>query len=94
MFTHAASPKYNVEFKLFVSQDRSKIYLQSNQDGIFFCPVGHFMGTFLQGQPAKSHMEGSSQRIDFNVDNLESKVRGMQEGVLNGRGQCIANIYT
>ena len=74
MFTHAASPKYNMELKLCVSQDRSKIYLQSNQDGIFFCPVGHFMGTFIQGQPAKSHMEGSSQWIDFKVDNLETKV--------------------
>ena len=74
VFTHAANPKYSMEFKLYVSQDGCNITLQSNEDGILFCPMGRFMGTFLQGQPAKSHMEGSSQWIDFKVDNLETKV--------------------
>ena len=64
VFQHTATPTYNIEFKLYVSQDGSKLYLQSSKDGIFFCPVGHFVGTFLQGQPAKTSMEGDSEWID------------------------------
>ena len=74
VFRHTANPQHNIEFKLYVSQDRSKLYLQSSQDGIFFCPVGRFKGTFLQGQPARTYMEECSQWIEWRLDNLESKV--------------------
>ena len=61
-----------MEFKLYFSEDGSKVYLQCNEDGIFFCPMGRFVGSFLQGQPANTAMSGGSQWIEWKYDNLES----------------------
>ena len=72
VFKHTANPKYDTEFKLYISEDGSKLYLQCSQDGIFFCPMGRFVGSFLQGQPAKTAMSGGSQWIEWKYDNLES----------------------
>ena len=76
MFQHTANPTYNIDFKLYVSEGGSKVYLQCSQDGDFFCPVGRFMGSFLQGQPAKTAMSGGTQWIEWKYENqdLESMV--------------------
>ena len=74
VFKHAATPKFNVEFKLYVSEDGSKLYLQCSQDAVFYCPLGRFVGSFLQGQPAKTAMSGGSQWIEWKYESLESLV--------------------
>ena len=74
VFQHTANPKDNIDFKLYVSEDGSKVYLQCSQDGDFFCPVGRFRGCFLQGQPAKTAISGGTQWIEWKYENLESMV--------------------
>ena len=70
VFKHTANPKYDIDFKLYVSEDGSRVYLQCNQDGDIFCPLGRPVGSFLQGQPAKTAMSGGSQWIEWKYDNL------------------------
>ena len=74
VFKHAANPKFNVAFTIYVSEDGGKLYLQPHQDTIFYGPMGRFVGTFLQGQPAKTAMSGGTQWIEWKVEDLESMV--------------------
>ena len=61
VFTHIATPCVNMDFQILIPSDGSKIYFTSSQDGVFYYPLGRFVGSFLQGQPTKSAMPEGSQ---------------------------------
>ena len=74
VFEHTATPKANLNFKMYVPEDGSKVYLKSDDDGVMYFSLGRFVGSFLQGQPAKSAMQGGSQWIEWKYDNLDERV--------------------
>ena len=74
VFKHTATPRVNMNFKLIVSPDGDKLYLTCAEDGVFYYPLGRFVGSFLQGQPAKSAMQGGSQWIEWKYENLDELV--------------------
>ena len=74
VFTHTATPCVNMDFQILIPSDGSKIYFTSSQDGVFYYPLGRFVGSFLQGQPAKTAMSGGSQWIEWKYDDLNAMV--------------------
>ena len=74
IFTHVANARVNMNFKVIIPKDGNKLYLTCAQDGLFHYPVGRFVGSFLQGQPAKTAMEGGSQWIEWKYDTMDAMV--------------------
>ena len=74
VFSHTATPRANMAFKLLIASDGSKMYFTSQEDGVFYYPLGRFVGSFLQGQPAKSTMTGGTQWIEWKYENLDALV--------------------
>ena len=74
VFSHVATPRANMAFQLLIASAGTKIYFAAEQDGVFYYPLGRFVGSFLQGQPAKSTMAGGSQWIEWKYDNLDALV--------------------
>jgi hypothetical protein len=72
-FEHTPIPKANLAFKMYIPEDGSKLYIMASDDGILYFPMGRFVGTFLQGQPAKTAMQGGTQWIEWKYESLEAQ---------------------
>ena len=74
VFEHAATPRANLKFKMYIPADGSKVYIQAEDDGILYFPLARFIGTFLQGQPATTAMQGGSQWIEWKYESVQECV--------------------
>ena len=71
-FEHTPTAKANLAFKMYIPEDGSKVYIAADDDGVLYFPLGRFMGTFLQGAPAKTAMQGGTQWIEWKYESLET----------------------
>ena len=63
-----------VVYEIIISKDGDKMYLHAQSDGTLYEQLARFMGSFSTGQPATTLMSGSSQWIQWKIDNLDEKV--------------------